>query len=84
MLNNKVEQFKEDISAIFVRCDKCGSKYVQKYWDKEINWYIEINNTKICVKCGERIIPGALKRLDEPGLFSRWVRISTQVFLVEN
>jgi len=36
---------------VLVKCEKCHSKFTQKYWDDEISWHITINNTNICGKC---------------------------------
>lgn len=41
----------EDIIA---KCEKCQSKFIQKYWDDEISWYIELSKSNICYACGEK------------------------------
>lgn len=38
----------EDIIA---KCEKCHCEFIQKYWDDEISWYIELNDKNICRAC---------------------------------
>lgn len=33
-------------------CEICQKTFVQKYWDDEIESYVEINLEKVCVSCG--------------------------------
>ncbi|MBS0288439.1 MAG: hypothetical protein JSS07_00205 [Proteobacteria bacterium] len=32
-------------------CDKCAQQYLVKYWDEELDWYIELNKTPKCRHC---------------------------------
>ena len=41
----------EDIIA---KCEKCHDKFIQKYWDDELSWYIELSDARFCHACGEK------------------------------
>jgi len=45
-----------NMKDIIAKCVKCHCKFVQKYWDEEISWYIELNITEICNKCKTNIL----------------------------
>ncbi len=32
-------------------CAQCHQPYLVKYWDKELDWYIELNLTPYCREC---------------------------------
>lgn len=35
----------------FEQCERCQKRYIQSYWDSEIEWFIEINVTGFCKQC---------------------------------
>lgn len=37
--------------AITKKCESCSQPFLVKYWDAELDWYIEINATSRCRKC---------------------------------
>ncbi len=36
---------------IINECQHCHQSYLAKYWDDELDWYIEINSTAFCCHC---------------------------------
>lgn len=32
-------------------CARCNQQFVAKYWDSELDWYIEVNTTSYCREC---------------------------------
>lgn len=40
---------------IVKECVSCHQTYIEKYWDSEANWYIELNLTRYCQRCLEKI-----------------------------
>ncbi len=37
-----------DITA---QCEQCQETFLVKYWDDELDWYIELNLTPYCRNC---------------------------------
>ncbi len=32
-------------------CNRCKKRFLEKYWDEELDWYIELNLSNECVTC---------------------------------
>jgi hypothetical protein len=32
-------------------CERCTNRFISKYWDDELDWYIELNATNLCRHC---------------------------------
>jgi hypothetical protein len=32
-------------------CSSCKQRFLEKYWDEEIDWYIELNLSDECTNC---------------------------------
>ncbi len=41
----------QEANEILAKCEKCNGIFIQKYWDDEIDWYIEICGVNTCHKC---------------------------------
>jgi hypothetical protein len=38
----------DDVINVCERCTRC---FIAKYWDDELDWYIELNVTNLCRQC---------------------------------
>ncbi len=36
---------------VIKNCDVCSQSFIAKYWDEELDWYIELNLTDYCRQC---------------------------------
>jgi hypothetical protein len=52
VVTEKLVQKKMDESdEIFEVCRNCQQSFLSKYWDHELEWYIDINLTSVCKEC---------------------------------
>lgn len=42
---------KQSRNFIVKTCHQCQQSFLAKYWDDELDWYIELNPTPICHHC---------------------------------
>lgn len=45
------ELTKETPDDVIRVCEKCSQHFLAKYWDSELDWYIELNDTPFCRQC---------------------------------
>ncbi|MCS5709972.1 hypothetical protein [Candidatus Berkiella aquae] len=38
----------------WTECSQCQQRFLVKYWDEELDWYIEVNLSKECSGCQQR------------------------------
>jgi hypothetical protein len=46
---------KPSLDYIMKECVSCQQNFIEKYWDNESNWYIELNLTRYCHRCLEKV-----------------------------
>lgn len=46
---------------IIKECVSCHQTFIEKYWDTELEWYIELNLTRYCHKCQKKCIGPSAK-----------------------
>lgn len=52
VVTEKLVQKKMDESdEVYEECRHCQQPFLSKYWDHELEWYIDINLTPLCKKC---------------------------------
>jgi hypothetical protein len=39
---------------VLTDCVQCQQTFVAKYWDEELDWYIDINLTEFCRDCQQK------------------------------
>lgn len=39
---------------VLKECVSCQQTFVAKYWDTDLDWYIELNLTRYCQKCQKK------------------------------
>lgn len=39
---------------VIKECVCCHQTFIEKYWDTELDWYIELNLTRYCHKCQKK------------------------------
>lgn len=49
-VNSTCIDFEEEV---FQECTHCHQTYLVKYWDAELDWYIQVNNSDICRDCAK-------------------------------
>ncbi|MBS0287915.1 MAG: hypothetical protein JSR17_11500 [Proteobacteria bacterium] len=42
-------------SDVTAQCERCKKIYLVKYWDEELDWYIEMNLTSFCRQCQQEV-----------------------------
>ncbi len=47
-------QTKPSRNFITKECVSCHETFVEKYWDTELDWHIELNLTRYCQKCQKK------------------------------
>ncbi|MGD9591696.1 MAG: hypothetical protein AB7V32_04155 [Candidatus Berkiella sp.] len=40
-----------NVGDIIAECARCQQPFIVKYWDEELDWFIEINLTDYCRSC---------------------------------
>ncbi len=45
------QQDEDSTDDVVSLCAHCQQPYLVKYWDKELDWYIELNLTPLCREC---------------------------------
>lgn len=38
----------------WTECSQCQQRFLVKYWDEELDWYIEVNLSNECSSCQQR------------------------------
>lgn len=51
MKNCESKESHYETDTVLAICEKCNDVFIQKYWDDEIDWYIETYSANTCCKC---------------------------------
>ena len=49
--NDVLPQTLETEEEVLQECANCHQQFVTKYWDCELDWYIEVNSSSYCRNC---------------------------------